>query len=226
MKQLQLVEPFEFAYRVLDRDSMQLHGDFPSLGEVFKTFGKYTPVFSDGYVEKIPSYTDNGVRRLWRIARPEDYGRYAIIRVEDGYVFNHTDIDAEKKNFPHTDYRRKYDKYERANDLVRKKNNVKKIKKDWASAYNDPSYGWNGEFHEGYYTGCSNMSCHRMGHTHNEARSIEDILIEYGEEFPNIVRGRRRAIPTGWSRERAVAAYGTAKSWKHHSKRRKQWIPK
>lgn len=58
--------------------------------------------------------------------------------------------------------------------------------------------------------------------TTNERRQNEAHTDEYGEW---IVRGRRRVLPTCYDDHR-VSIHEASRSWKHHSKRRKQWKAK
>ena len=60
---------------------------------------------------------------------------------------------------------------------------------------------------------------HRGPQTTNEKRQNCAHVDEYGE---GLVRGRRRCLPSNWV-DRQVSIRGAEDSWKHHSKRRKQW---
>lgn len=63
---------------------------------------------------------------------------------------------------------------------------------------------------------------HRYPKTQRERRLLDGIINEYGEA---LVRGERRNLPTNW--DDRVCTLGHAEpSWKHNSKRKKQWIPK
>lgn len=63
---------------------------------------------------------------------------------------------------------------------------------------------------------------HRGPKTTSEKRVNAAHVEEYGW---NMVRGRRRCLPSNWD-DRPVSIYNAEDNWKHHSKRRKQWKPK
>ena len=235
MKKLQSVEPFKYTYRVLNRITMQVRGDYKSLAKVFESFSlfcNYRAFFreeiSDGYDTKIAHYTVNGKVYLWHPNAPESQGKYAIIRVEDGYVLRQEDINDE--DFPprRKRYYRGEDEtiHDRSKDLVKTKSNNRKIKADWASKLRPAHWSYGPSYHEEYYYSCANMGYHRLGKMIREQRVLEGIIDEYENEYPNIVRASRKGLPSGWSGEKGISAYHSAASWKHHSKRRKQWIPK
>lgn len=61
----------------------------------------------------------------------------------------------------------------------------------------------------------------RTPKTAQERRKNVGHIDEYGESF---VRGRRRNLPDAWD-DIANSRMDTERSWKHHSKRKKQWKP-
>jgi hypothetical protein len=65
---------------------------------------------------------------------------------------------------------------------------------------------------------------YRRPKTYQERKAAIAHSDEYGNE---IVRGARKktSLPTGWD-DLPISTWKTERSWKHNSKRRKQWIPK
>lgn len=103
--------------------------------------------------------------------------------------------------------------------LVGKKNSPRKIKtnhqKSWGSSY------WSGNLHlRNNKVGCYRHIKTRAETRWNEAHSDPEFY-EYG----CLVRPGRQKLPNVWD-DIMVSLHKTEKSWKHHSKRKKQWIPK
>lgn len=99
----------------------------------------------------------------------------------------------------------------RAN-LVIKKHNKDKIK----AAYNTKVYHSNYDDRKGYY--CTTRSIARVK-TQAEHRKIAGVE---KEDFEPEFRGKRRNLPNAWD-DKKVGIFYNYKSWKHNSKRRKQW---
>lgn len=104
--------------------------------------------------------------------------------------------------------------------LVRVKGSARKVKR----GYEKVIRYWGGIFGgEHHYTSLRH-AYYRAPQSQNERRTSCGHVDEYGEEM---VRGRRR-----WNNLKDTyddlnsVVYHTEKSWKHHSKRRKQWVPK
>lgn len=227
MKDLQLVEPFKHTYYVLDRITMVASQRYDDLHKLFKDHGSYVPHYADGYGEKILHFKNpDGDIRFVRPYETEINVRKAIICAETGAALTHQQIKEAAKGYVSYKGRGEGKSYKRENDLIRYKRNVRKIKTVWASRLRPSYFTYNGNFEDAYYSKCGIMGYHRLGHIESELAELDSIVKEYEAEYPNLVRGKRRSIPRGWSREKAVGAYDTANSWKHHSKRRKQWIPK
>lgn len=228
MKDLQLVEPFKHTYFVLDRITMVASKRYDDLHKLFEDHGSYAPNYSDGHGEKILHFKNpDGDIRFARPFEAELNVRKAIICTETGAALTHQQIKEAANGF--VPRRKKYGErktHKRENDLIRYKRNDKKIKFDWASRLHYAYFSYNGNFEDAYYSKCGNMGYHRMGRITRELAAYDNIIKEYEREYPNLVRGKRRSIPDGWSREKAISAYHSVDSWKHHSKRRKQWIPK
>jgi hypothetical protein len=92
-----------------------------------------------------------------------------------------------------------------------------KIKLVYAVGHKVYTYRWGGS---GYRENIRGY--HRYIHTFRDHRVNCGHIEEYGEE---LVRGRRRCLPTTYD-DRPNGSYKVELSWKHHSKRRKQWKPK
>lgn len=100
----------------------------------------------------------------------------------------------------------------RGTRLTRKKGSGEKIKLSCARVADNSYWGYDTVARK-YYRNPSTIQERRINESHIE---------EYGEEF---VRGRRRILPSSWD-DISVSLWKTEDSWKHHSKRRKQWKPK
>lgn len=227
MKELQLVEAFKHTYYVLDRITMVASQRYGDLHKLFKDHGSYVPHYADGHGEKILHFKNpDGDIRFVRPYETELNVRKAIICAETGTALTHHQIKEATRDFVgKRHYRGEGKTYKRENDLVRYKRNDRKVKINWASKLRPAYFTYDGDFEDASYSKCGLMGYHRLGHIDSELAELEAIVKEYEAEYPNLVRGKRRSIPRGWSREKPVAAYDTANSWKHHSKRRKQWIP-
>lgn len=107
--------------------------------------------------------------------------------------------------------------YQRDSRLVCSKGSPKKIKQTYRKFYK--GFGrWGHDFSRVIW------SYYRHPRTHGEKKQACAHADEYGEQ---IVRAKRRYnnVPDAWD-EYCSDVYRTEKSWKHNSKRRKQWIPK
>lgn len=99
--------------------------------------------------------------------------------------------------------------------LIRIKGSPQKIKSTYQHV---KKTGWHGH--------CFGRVCsfYRHVRTQNERRHTHNHFIEW-QEFDRMARAKRKKLPTYYD-DTLVGAHKTAKSWKHHSKRRKQWIGK
>jgi hypothetical protein len=98
--------------------------------------------------------------------------------------------------------------------LVRYKNNVNKIK-DTYSYYLD----YENYYGEYSYHSSDSIGCHRGIHTNSTLKKLTGFVKEDGEPEP---RGKQRCLPTTYD-DVQCSVYHQHKSWKHNSKRRKQW---
>lgn len=141
-----------------------------------------------------------------------------VILTDLGDIVSKEEInEARRSIYKYRDYHSRWDRYElnrkRLND---KKGSGLKIKGSYKTVEDVDRHG------DVSYTNLV-RSYGRRPNTTQEKRMSEAHMDEYGE---NIVRGGRRphSLPCSWS-DYPVSAWGTEKSWKHNSKRRKQWIP-
>lgn len=67
------------------------------------------------------------------------------------------------------------------------------------------------------------INVYRHVRTFNERKQTLHHTHQWGEEFPHMFRCARKKLPTYYD-DIVVSTRKTQKSWKHHSKRRKQWI--
>lgn len=77
---------------------------------------------------------------------------------------------------------------------------------------------WRGSY---YATVCP---LYRHVRTQNERRQTHNHILEWGE-YDRMMRSARKKLPTYYD-DTVVSARKGQKSWKHHSKRRKQWMGK
>ncbi len=99
-------------------------------------------------------------------------------------------------------------------NLCKRKGDGKKIKSDWATVETIDNFG-----EVDYDCGHAYF---RTVNTKNEQTQNTAHVEEYGQE---IVRGRRRNLVSSWD-DISSGYWGCRRSWKHNSKRRKQWVPK
>lgn len=107
--------------------------------------------------------------------------------------------------------------YQRDSRLVCSRGSPKKIKQTYRKFYK--GFGrWGHDFSRVIW------SYYRHPRTHGEIKQACAHADEYGEQ---IVRAKRRYnnVPDAWDEYRSDVCR-TEKSWKHNSKRRKQWVPK
>lgn len=102
--------------------------------------------------------------------------------------------------------------------LVKKKGDGNKIKSDWS--YREY---WNTWTNEVDYTNDSLGIYYRRIRTTAERRANTGCDADYG---PGLVRRSRcwRNLPNSWD-DYTCGAWSVRASWKHNSKRRKQWKP-
>lgn len=99
-------------------------------------------------------------------------------------------------------------------NLCKRKGDGKKIKTYWSTVEDIDN---NGDIRYDIVAGYF-----RSVNTKNEQTANDAHMDEYGQEM---VRGKRRYLPTAWDDVQS-SYWGCRRSWKHNSKRRKQWVPR
>lgn len=246
MKEIKNTEPFPYSYRAYNRLTSCYSDAFSNVKDLldsnfienftanvyksrkrFRNWDIFTTSLKKKYIyypviSSLLNYIDR-----WRL---EDKARrdnkenvYVIIEIESNRILEIEEIK-EKYNFQYYSYLEYYaarnEYYERmAQRLIRYKNNSLKIKKNYAAGQTSYSE------ERPSYDPCFAMSYFAKIRTANERRILEGVKAEYDREYYGLVRGKRSLLPTAWDDKKISARY-TYKSWKHNSKRRKQWMPK
>lgn len=154
--------------------------------------------------------------RHWYTTRPYPRRReiYEFVYCFGFYIETELGDLIDTKNIPRSRYSRKNREYEEKLDekisfnLIKRNNNVNRIKDSYQTAYSHYS-GYAYPLHSG----------NRTIKTFQSLKYCENVCVEDGEpEF----RGKRKNLPHSWD-DIQNDIYSTRKSWKHNSKRRKQW---
>lgn len=135
--------------------------------------------------------------------------------VEPGILTNHKPKNPDYKNSyrkSYEEWRNKRNKIDRS--LCKHKGDARKVKTNWAVTETVDKYG------DVDYTYAH--SHFRSVGTKNEQTQNVAHMDEHGYEM---VRGRRRKLVSSWD-DVTSSYWGCRRSWKHNSKRRKQWVPK
>ena len=211
----------EELYTVYDHNNGQFH-DFYSKEDMINTMSNYCYRKYGGYFTDMvkPNFNFEIVE-----VRTHHWDLLAPTKAKSLYVvdFDGNFVDITEKYDP---YRYRYKKYENQHylliearndqiesNLVIKNNNVDKIKKSHARKIKHSS--WIGEF---YYTRVIRGS-HRRVHTRQIYRNVAGVLKDEGEP---VFRGKQCNLPTYWD-DLPLGVWKSFKSWKHNSKRKKQW---
>lgn len=220
MKKICDVEPFKFTYSILERVTMDHYGPFNDFEEIINFIRKYFGTMLikfDTEISKIKTKLIDGKRyydNKYTCSVSHHY--FVIVCVESGEIIDPKLLPRLHEYRPYVG--RYYNK--RDEDLLLRKNNIKKIKQTYRSGYYYSEYR-----DEGYYIVGTILSSFRRIKTKSERSKNECILKEYRNEYHNLVRGKRRKLPNNYD-DIHLGVYDQYKSWKHNSKRRKQWIPK
>ena len=224
MKKLHEVEPYRYTYRLYNRENHQFVGEFVTPHEALdylrnradrnNRFDKLSDKLTH-WVEPFPYKTKYGVTTYYYDVE----GRWALVN-------NLGDLVPAKEAYegyrPYR-YRNNNTKYDyNCSRLVKTKDDGKKIKTNYARVM-VPANSWGHWCREAYYDNPI-RGCYRQINTYNEVRANAAHADEYGDEM---IRGRRRGrnLPNAYD-DPMCSAWDAEWSWKHHSKRRKQWIPK
>ena len=233
---------FGAPYNVFDKNVQKIVGVFDTYEDMIhfvkdyfsKVYNKRADELFHAHRKRTPIAFQR-VQRRYQIfdydAAPDDYGyRYPRYKTDyENYVlqgFYVTDylgdvldkldysVVKAEKNWEERklaeDHQQKIDSYR-----VRTKRNPNKIKLPYAMVYRERRWS-SGEY--GYYN-ADIIGYFRNTHTAQIFRQIEGVEIEDGEP---LVRKKRTRVPTTYD-DVTLNVYGQGKSWKHNSKRRKQW---
>lgn len=190
------------------------HWDIPKISHTLKTESEYS-VINAGY-----EIVDGIVRRTFQVT---GYPAAKFVILTDlGDVVGEEEIDeARKLNrvWKNGRWGPEWEEYcyQRDSRLVCSRGSPKKIKQTYRKFYK--GFGrWGHNFSRVI------RSYYRHPRTHGEIKQACAHADEYGEQ---IVRAKRRYknVPDAWD-DYCSDVYHTEKSWKHNSKRRRQWVPK
>lgn len=235
------VEPYTPTYRVHHKPTGEVHGDFVHLIEAVN-FAKSQP--KRHYQQKSISFTfksePDGSYTNWLdgylgylVPRRFETLYYPaaewVITDDTGRLVGEEAVKAvEREEYmkrwdDRQVYYREYDERRNMLDrrLVRKKGSGHKIKTHY-QMYERLIQAYRGGVELDYRNDV--MGYFRRPDTLSERRANAGIVADYGESF---VRGKRRGgnLPSAWD-DLTCGYHDKRKSWKHHSKRRKQWKPK
>jgi hypothetical protein len=236
MKKVVEVEPFTPTYRAYNKVTGEYHGEFVRLIDAIHFVeAKFQPAY---YEQSLLSFT---LRlepeiKIVRVVRGSGWWDETTKRVRYTKDVKYVDpsqwvivdelgiVNEGRVKLERVTYRRErdqrwedYTRKRNATDarMVRAKGSTNKVKASCVRVADTSDL-------EGYSTPQRNYF--RRPQTTNEHRWNLAHSEEYG---PGIVRGRRsgKNLVDAWD-DRPVSIWDTERSWKHHSKRRKQWKPK
>lgn len=205
MKTVKDVNPYRVKYRIWDTvtDCIEFESDdFDELCAVY--YANYTArTYYEPHITKDHLYAYGKITPVYRFA----------IKTEFGDVIDNEDLPRARRNWNFCERRAK-----KKQDVRYKKGNPDKIKRGYYC------YGWWWEDRDYYEFPYIAYGSYRRIRTMNEKRQNAYHVDDYGD---SAVRGRRRGhnLPDSWDDPMSGVHY-TIKSWKHHSKRRKQWKQK
>lgn len=242
MKELKDVKQFSYSYRIYNRLTGKYTAVFDSIKsaidnalesgfigiEEFK-YKKFLNIFANTVktkklIEISTKHSSMMSYNEWKIISKIKFQNsteiYTMIEVETNAIVS---LDIIEANYKITKNTRDYKNLRKINDnKIRRikfyKKNIRRIKKNY-------SVGTHYFYNEMSLYPCEFLGYHASVSTTNEIRLLEGIVNEYEREYPGLVRGKRKNLPTSWD-DQAISAYATHKSWKHNSKRKKQWVPK
>lgn len=223
MKDLINIDPFELSYRVFNKANNDIEYQCTSLYETFEyAKAHYTPknynipLLSFTLKREQPIVIKHYNKPLISIFPPPEI----VIQTNFGDIVSNDEIRNEiKRNRKISKYDFWKERNERDYNLLYTRKNRKKLK----AAYRKYKYLYYsyGLYHYRY----SNVSGNsfRKIKTFSEARETCGHQSDYGE---NIIRAKRgyKTIPSSWD-DVSSGLWKKQYSWKHNSKRRKQWIP-
>lgn len=194
------------------------------LGKNVSYAGSFYELFTNSF-RKSPHgwtiYIKRGVRYQWvdEVVRTDSppiiiYDNLGAV-VEPRILTNHKAINPDYRISYHQSYAEWQKKRNKIDSgLCKHKGDARKVKTNWAVIETVDKYG------DVDYTYAH--SHFRSVATKNEQTQNVAHMDEYGYEM---VRGRRRKLVSSWD-DVSSSYWGCRRSWKHNSKRRKQWVPK
>lgn len=229
------VEQHRVKYRVFDKEQRKFCSEFedlydaivycevnaevkrwgiPKISYTLKTEGEYSEIHSRYDI------VDGAFRRTYYTTK-HPAAKFVIL-TDLGDVVGEKEVDECRKlnrvwknGRWGAEWRR--EQFDRDSRLVYTKGSPKKIKKAYRKIYVGMGR-WGHDFRNEVWV------YYRHPRTHGEIKQACAHADEYGEQ---IVRAKRRYknVPDAWD-DYCSNVYRTEKSWKHNSKRRKQWVPK
>lgn len=226
------VAPFDsFTYTLVNRYTKERFGPFDSILEAKDRASiicsqsnawNWYDLFSASYYV---NSTERWNYLVYKVARDAGKRTYFNMRAPFLIINQYGDIvpvvtirDAsgpyKPKNY---EPRRRY-AFDTVSSRVKVKGDGNKIKSDWSvrKVWNRYDNDWD---HKNYAFGYF-----RSIRTLNERRANEGCITEYGTGLVRAARNKRN-LPNSWD-DIYCGAYDLTASWKHNSKRRKQWKPK
>lgn len=230
------VEQYQPKYRVFDKSERKFCAEFDELYDAVVYCGANAVYYrwdvpKISYTLKTESEYEAGNwkfvhfgKEMRRVYERESYPAAKFVILTDlGDVVTKEQVEeARRANYVYKHSRWQNPSWEeqqfnRDSRLVYTKGSPKKIKKAYRKVYCGEGR-WGHDFRNEVWV------YYRHPKTHGEIKQACAHADEYGEQ---IVRAKRRYnnVPDAWD-EYCSDVWGTQKSWKHNSKRRKQWVPK
>lgn len=214
MKKMIDVGPYKFTYRLYNNKTNERYLGFASISDAISFAGKISNIkiykrnvchfFNENKKQKKLSVYELAIRILKR----ENTTDVWSITNNLGDVVSLDEIANNAPSYKYKPFNWSSDKGEQ---LVQKNDNVDKIKSSYATTKHNSHFG-------SWYSNDVRYGDRLNTHSEIGKNSLDNE--EYSEY--HVVRGKRNHLPTKWDDDR-VSAYKSEKSWKHHSKRGKQW---
>ena len=228
------VQPFKRTFVLLVRDNGQLiEGDTvvqtlarlglrvsknPDIASLFTDEGTLVPKYDNGFPHKEPPYFLSDQLGT-PVPLPEIL---AAVRQIDGYWDERRAAARKANETKREEGERRQDMLERR--LLKRKKNIHKIKTTYAKERQGQRWRW-WDYrcsHYETYTNVTGRSYYRNPKTLQEMKWNEAHGDCEMKEYGPLVRRRRLYLPTCWD-DFPIAARDAEHSWKHHSKRPKQY---
>lgn len=184
--------------------------------------GSVTNRIHIGYGDARPSYLNAKYRTEYEFFPPANW----VILTDLGDVLSTDEVDSlrSQRRYRNNYWRDEDPRYHAMwEGLISVKGDAKKVKTNYAAHEDTYLYRrWYRDVENSRDFSFNIWGNDRYIRTTNEIRQNEAHADEYGEQM---VRGRRRCLPTSWD-DRNSGRWDRRKSWKDSTKRRKQWVPK